>query len=94
MWGEVKRKQGGGVRNPKDSLLTMKAHENTSAFIKSGSSQYVQNSFTFYNTGYKKIRFENTDREISEAQNQMKFSVLVKSICLVHKAISQQNQQC
>lgn len=53
MWGEAKRKRG--VRNPEDSVLLIKAHENTSAFIKTGSSQHIQNSFTFYNTVYKKL---------------------------------------
>lgn len=47
--------------------------------MKPGSSQHTQNSFTFYNTRYKKL-FENTNTEISEAQNQMKCSVLVKSV--------------
>lgn len=36
-------------------------------------------------------KFKNTDTEIPEAQNHMKFSALVKYVCLFHEVISQQN---
>lgn len=67
-----------------------KAHENTSAFIKPGSSQHIQSSYTFLDTGYKKLSFK-IEIQKSQKDKNIKFFVLLKSIRLVHKVISQRN---
>lgn len=71
------------MESQKSENLISKAHENT----PSENSSVIQFGLTFYNFTYGRekkgvgeIKFENTDIEIPQAQNRMKFSFLVESV--------------